>query len=75
MLDKDISVLGHRIQGLEEDVRSHDKYLFGEYGGNGINSRLKALEERVNLFWKVLGVIGTVALGALSKTIWNTLSR
>lgn len=59
------------VQNLKDDVHELQKYVFGTHERRGLAARLDITETRLSIFWWVLGVIGTVAIGLLTTSIYN----
>lgn len=72
-LEGDIELISVRVARLEQEVVKMNVVLFGEYGTNGIVSRLQTLEERHGLIWKALGIVGTASILAFVAMVIKIL--
>lgn len=70
-VERDISPEArHRLEELEDDVKSIFRSLHGE---EGLKLRVVVLEARLQLFWWAIGVTGSVVIGLVVQMIFSKL--
>lgn len=61
-----------RIKNIEDDVKDLQETIHGDKNYIGLTTRIKILEERLQIFWWALAVVGSTAIGLVVRSIFKS---
>lgn len=60
-----------RIKAVEEDIKDLQEAIYGDKNYIGLTTRIKVLEERLQIFWWALAAVGSTAIALVVSSIFK----